>query len=155
MDVLTKEQRRRNMQNIHSRDTTIELLLRKALWHKGVRFRVHDKRIIGKPDISIKKYKLAVFCDGDFWHGNCSSRKVGTNTQYWEQKIQRNRERDLEQTIMLRDAGWTVLRYWGTDIKNNPDSIADDIIKVIDNIKQRIVRRRRMQTQFSKNGLFA
>ena len=155
MDVLTKEKRRRNMQNIHSRDTTIELLLRKALWHKGVRFRVHDKRIIGKPDISIKKYKLAVFCDGDFWHGNCSGRKVGTNTQYWEQKIQRNRERDLEQTIMLRDAGWTVLRYWGTDIKNNPDSIADDIIKVIDNIKQRIVRRRRMQTQFSKNGLFA
>ncbi len=136
MDVLTKEQRHRNMQNIRSNNTSIEVLLRKALWRKGIRFRVNCKDIIGKPDISIKKYKLAIFCDGDFWHGNCSNRSIGTNTKFWEQKIKRNRERDLEQTLKLRDEGWTVLRFWGSVINKDPDRVACEIQQEINRIKR-------------------
>ncbi len=149
MDVLTKEQRKRNMQNIHSKDTSIELLLRKALWHKNVRFRVNRKDIIGKPDISIKKYKLAIFCDGDFWHGNCSDRSIGTNAKFWEQKISRNKERDLEQTLALRDAGWTVLRFWGSDIKDNPEGVACEILQEIKRTKQQKEKRRHIKEQLA------
>lgn len=138
MDVLTKEQRKRNMQNIHSRNTSIELALRKALWHRGVRFRVNRSDIAGKPDISIKKYRLAVFCDGDFWHGrNFSADTVDTNKAFWIDKIRTNQERDLRQTIQLRDEGWTVLRFWGSDIKKNPDAVAGQIVDVIRMKKQR------------------
>lgn len=136
MDVLTKEQRKRNMQNIHSKNTSIELLLRKTLWHKGIRFRLNCKGIVGKPDIVIKKYKLVVFCDGDFWHGN-DNRQVGTNGKFWSEKIKRNKERDLEQTIALRDAGWTVLRFWGSDIKKDVEAVADRIVDEINAIKER------------------
>lgn len=153
MDVLTKEQRHKNMQNIHSKDTSIELLLRRALWHKSVRFRVNSKDIIGKPDISIKKYKLAIFCDGDFWHGNCSDRNIGTNSKYWEQKIRRNKERDLELTLTLRDAGWTVLRFWGSDIKKNPERVACEILQEIKRIKQQKEFRRQIKEQFAINEL--
>ena len=139
MDVLTTEQRKRNMQNIHNKNTSIELLLRKALWHKGVRFRVNCKGIVGKPDIVIKKYKLVVFCDGDFWHGK-DNREVGTNSKFWSEKIKRNKERDLEQTIALRDDGWIVLRFWGSDIKEDINTVTDIIIKEIETIKQRKIR---------------
>ena len=69
MDDLTPAQRRKNMQNIRSKDTEIELLLRRALWHSGIRYRKHYDRLPGKPDIAITKYKIAVFCDGEFFHG--------------------------------------------------------------------------------------
>ena len=137
MDVLTKEQRKKNMQNIHNKDTSIEIALRKALWHKGIRFRVHNNAILGKPDIVIKKYKLLVFCDGDFWHGRNTGRSVETNTRFWEQKISRNRERDFEQTVRLRDEGWTVLRFWGSDIKRNADAVADEVIEAIECAKKK------------------
>lgn len=147
MDVLTKEQRKRNMQNIHSKNTSIELLLRKALWHKGVRFRLNCKGIVGKPDIVIKKYKLVVFCDGDFWHGK-DNREVGTNRKFWSEKIKRNKERDLEQTIALRDAGWTVLRFWGSDIKKNPDAVANRVIDDINAIKEQKEKVKSMRLEF-------
>lgn len=120
MDVLTPEQRHRAMQAIKSRDTKIEVLFRKSLWHRGVRYRKNMKLCGCHPDIAITKYRIAIFCDGDFWHGKTFKRDgIKTNTAYWNEKISRNIERDLENTIELRDNGWSVLRFWESEIKKN------------------------------------
>ena len=97
MDRLTKEQRHKNMKNIKNRDTGIELTLRKALWKKGYRYRKNDKRLPGKPDIVLTKYKIAIFCDSEFFHGKdweiLKPRLQKTkNSDYWVNKISRNRE---------------------------------------------------------------
>ena len=129
MDVLTKEQRHKNMAAIKSKDTKIEIMLRKALWHKGIRYRKNIKVLSCHPDIVITKYKIAIFCDGDFWHGKTFERyDVTTNAKYWHEKIKRNVERDLENTIELRDNGWTVLRFWETDIKKNLDMCVEAVL---------------------------
>ena len=121
MDDMTPEQRRKNMQHIRSSDTTIELKLRKALWHEGIRYRKNLKRLPGKPDIAITKYKVAVFCDSSFWHGRDFERKkpIETNADYWKSKIQRNIEHDKEVNHRLIMMGWTVIRFWDTDINKN------------------------------------
>ena len=121
---------RKAMQGNTQKDTSIELLLRCALFKRGVRYRKNVKSILGTPDIAIKKYRLVVFCDGDFWHGK-ERHSVKTHEQYWNEKIKRNRERDLEYTILLRDEGWTVLRFWESEIKNNVETCVDKIIEVI------------------------
>lgn len=137
MDNLTKTQRHKNMVAIKSKDTKIEVSLRKALWHNGVRYRKNIKLFSCHPDIVITKYKIAIFCDGDFWHGKTFERyDVNTNKKYWYEKIKRNVERDLENTIELRDNGWTVLRFWETDIKNNLDMCVQCVLHEIRN-KQR------------------
>lgn len=124
MDNLTKEQRRTNMQHIRSKDTSIEVKLRKALWHKGYRYRKNDKRLPGKPDIALTKYKIAIFCDSEFFHGKDwevlkPRLEKGNNGQYWISKISRNRERDDEVNKKLLFEGWTVIRFWGKDIQKN------------------------------------
>lgn len=124
MDKLTKEQRHKNMQAIRSKDTKIEILLRKALWHEGIRYRKNYKVCSCHPDIVITKYKIAVFCDGEFWHG---MRDISNCTKFWHEKIRRNVERDLENTIELRDNGWIVLRFWETEIKKH---LADCVAEV-------------------------
>lgn len=91
----------KNMSKIHSKDTSIELLLRKALWHKGYRYRKNYKNLPGSPDIVLTKFKIAIFCDGEFFHGkdweNLKSRlEKGKNPDYWIKKIERNRTRDWE-----------------------------------------------------------
>lgn len=132
MDVMTPEQRHRNMVAIKSKDTKIEVALRKALWHRGIRYRKNMKLYNCHPDIVITKYKIAVFCDGDFWHGNTLEKyKIKTNTQFWNEKIKRNIERDLDNTIELRDSGWIVLRFWESEIKNNLELCVGDIIEAI------------------------
>ena len=98
-DVLTKEQRSRNMKNIKASDTQIELLLRKALWKKGYRYRKNVKNLPGKPDIVITKYKIAIFCDGEFFHGKDwdllkKKLKTSNNGDFWIKKISRNIEHD-------------------------------------------------------------
>lgn len=135
MDRITKEQRSKNMRAIKSKDTKIEVILRKALWHKGIRYRKNFKVCSCHPDIVITKYKVAIFCDGDFWHGKKSKYTVKTNAQFWNEKIKRNIERDLENTIELRDNGWTVLRFWESDIKNNFDKCISIIIENIIRLK--------------------
>lgn len=122
MDNLTKTQRHKNMASIRSKNTKIEILLRKKLWHNGIRYRKNMRILNCHPDIVITKYKIAIFCDGDFWHGNVrANHNINTNADYWNEKIKRNIERDLENTIELRDAGWSVLRFWGSDITKNID----------------------------------
>lgn len=133
MDVLTAEQRHKNMAAIKSKDTKIEVVLRKALWHKGIRYRKNMKVLNCRPDIVLTKYKIAIFCDGDFWHGKImETREVATNTKFWNEKIKRNIERDLENTIELRDNGWTVLRFWETDIKKNLDMCVEAVLREVE-----------------------
>lgn len=136
MDDLTSIQRRKTMQAIKSKNTKIEVLLAKSLWHRGIRYRKNVKSILGSPDIAIKKYKIAIFCDGDFWHGkNYNDKEFTTNKTYWDNKIKHNRERDLEVTIKLRDLGWTVIRFWESDIKKNLKECTDSVIRKIYNQK--------------------
>ena len=138
MDKLTKEQRHKNMQAIRSRDTKIEILLRKALWHEGIRYRKNYKVCSCHPDIVITKYKIAVFCDGEFWHG---MRDISNCTKYWHEKIRRNMERDLENTIELRDNGWIVLRFWETEIKKHLDDCVAEVKRCIDARRTIAIRR--------------
>lgn len=140
MDVLTPEQRKRNMQNIKGKDTQIELILRKALWNKGYRYRKHYAVLPGKPDIALTKYKIAVFCDGEFFHGydwEVLRPKLlkGNNGEFWISKISRNRQRDDEINKQLLFLGWTVIRFWGNEIKKRPDECVKVIEEAIFDIK--------------------
>ena len=133
MDNLTPAQRKKNMRNIKSKDTDIELLLRKELWRQGYRYRKNYKKLPGKPDIVLTKYKIAIFCDGEFFHGKDwevlkPRLEKSNNSEFWISKISRNRERDDEVNKKLLFSGWTVVRFWGNDIKNN----LDECLKVID-----------------------
>lgn len=126
MDNLTKEQRRKSMQNIKAQDTSIEVKLRKALWKKGFRYRKNYNKLPGKPDIALTKYKIAIFCDGEFFHGKDwevlkPKLENGNNSGYWVSKISRNRKRDDEVNKRLLFEGWTVIRFWGDDIKKHTD----------------------------------
>ena len=130
--MLTKEQRHRNMASIKSKDTSIELLLRRQLWHKGYRYRKNDKNLPGKPDIVLTKYKIVIFCDSEFFHGKDwkilkEQLLSGKNSEFWIKKISRNIERDEEINKQLQFMGWTVLRFWGKDIKKNLDSCVKTI----------------------------
>ena len=134
MDDLTPEQRRKNMQAIRSKDTSIELALRTALWHQGIRYRKNYKNLPGKPDIAITKYRIAVFCDSDYWHGydwENRHQRIKSNREYWIPKIERNMQRDKKVTAQLQDAGWTVLRFWEWQIKKHLDECIDVVIKTI------------------------
>lgn len=127
MDTLTPQQRHKNMKNIKSKDTKIEVLLRKALWKKGIKYRKNCRDIPGKPDIVITKHKIAIFCDGEFFHGKDwevlkPKLEKGDNGAYWVSKISRNRERDDEVNKQLLFQGWTVIRFWGSDIKKDADA---------------------------------
>ena len=138
MDNLTPEQRHKSMSNIKSKDTSVEVLLRKALWNEGIRYRKNVKSLPGKPDIAIAKYKLAIFCDGELWHGkNWENRKdtIKTNKDYWIQKIERNINRDNKNERILENNGWVVLRYWGKEIKKNLMACVNEIKETIYNIK--------------------
>lgn len=133
MDNLTPEQRKKNMRNIRAKDTDIEKLLRKALWDKGYRYRKNYDKLPGKPDIALTKYKIAIFCDGEFFHGKDwekqkSRLEKSKNSEYWIKKISRNRERDDEINKKLMFEDWTVIRFWGRDIKKH----IDECVKVIE-----------------------
>ena len=110
-----------NMRKIRSKDTSIELLLRKALWHKGYRYRKNYRALPGSPDIVLTKYKIAIFCDSKFFHGKDWEilklrLEKGKNPDYWIKKIERNKKRDYENDKKLLFLGYTVLHFWGKDI---------------------------------------
>ena len=135
MDDLTPEQRKKNMRAIRSKDTTIELALRNGLWQRGIRQRKNYKGLIGKPDIVITKYRIAVFCDSDFWHGyDWENRKarIKSNQNYWIPKIERNMKRDREVTAALVEQGWIVLRFWEHTIRKELEECVDDIQEAVD-----------------------
>jgi DNA mismatch endonuclease (patch repair protein) len=132
MDDLSKEDRRKNMQNIRSKNTIPELLVMNELKRRRIYFAKHVDRIFGKPDIVFRRKKVIVFIDSDFWHYNTKIFIMpATNVEYWEKKIQRNHERDKLVNKILKKEGWRVLRFWESDIKKNKSKIVDKIIKIL------------------------
>lgn len=131
MDVLTKEQRHKNMSHIRSNDTKPEILLRKALWHKGLRYRKNYKKLPGTPDIAINRYHIAVFVDGDFWHARGHQEhpgeQIASHKKYWQKKLERNVERDREVNDALTEMGWLVFRFWESDIKKDLQWCVDTV----------------------------
>ncbi|WP_047795759.1 very short patch repair endonuclease [Exiguobacterium sp. JLM-2] len=125
----THTNRSNNMRAIRGKDTKMEIKVRHALWQKGYRFRKNDRTLYGSPDISIKKYKLVVFLDSCFWHGCPVHFKLPKiNSDFWEQKIRRNTERDAEVTRHYVEEGWTILRFWEHEVKDNINEVVDNII---------------------------
>lgn len=127
------EKSHKNMSRIKGRDTSIEVILRRALWNRGYRYRKNCKDLPGRPDIALTKYKIAIFCDGEFFHGKDwevlkPRLEKGKNPGYWIPKIERNMERDREKDKQLLFKGWTVIHFWGKDILKN----TEECIRVIE-----------------------
>ena len=130
-DRITKEQRSQVMKSIKGQ-SLLENEVSKALWHKGVRFRKNVRSLFGNPDISIKKYKIVIFIDSCFWHacpihGNTPK----SNTDFWKDKLKRNKERDLEVSAYYNDKGWSVIRIWDHELKDDFDGVIEKLIQVI------------------------
>lgn len=128
----TAEQISYNMSRVKNKDSEIELMLRRELWKRNIRYRKNVKTIFGKPDIAFKGKKIAVFVDSEFWHGyDWEHRKddIKSNRDFWIPKIERTIQRDVEVTARLESEGWLVLRFWGKEIKKNLFECADIIEK--------------------------
>lgn len=150
-DVLTREQRRKNMQHIRSKDTGPEIKLRKALWQKGYRYRKNWKLLPGKPDIVLTKYRICIFVDSEFFHGkgfygDYESRKYRSleeqlqhshHSEFWMDKIKANMKRDDEVDSLLKEQGWTVLHFWSKDIQKNVAECLKTIDETIFEMKMR------------------
>lgn len=129
------------MAAVRGKDTKAEMALRRALHRRGLRFRLHASDVTGRPDLVIRSRRLAVFADGDMWHGNAWRLRgldrledmFPNNTEFWTKKIRRNIERDREVTTRLAEEGWTVVRLWESDILADPDAAA---MKVFEALKQ-------------------
>ncbi len=136
----TQEQIRFNMQKIKSKDSDIEKLLRKALWERGYHYRKNVKSVYGHPDIAFIGKKIAIFCDSEFWHGfDWENRRKDfkVRQEFWISKIEKNIARDKEVTKTLEKDGWTVIRFWGKEIKKNTDYCVSIIEKAVkDNDKK-------------------
>ncbi len=118
----TTKLRSKTMSKIRSKNSKPELMLRKAMWALGIRYRIHVKRLPGNPDIVIDKYRLTIFVDGEFWHGhnwNMKREKIKSNRGFWIPKIERNMEKDKIVNDRLRDLGYTVFRFWANDVLIN------------------------------------
>lgn len=126
----TNPKRSALMAKIKGRSTKPELILRKALWHFGFRYRLHVKTLTGKPDILILKYNIVIFVDGEFWHGynwEKKREKIQANRGFWIPKIERNMQRDVENVLKLTNLGFVVLRFWEHEIKKNLNECIEKI----------------------------
>ena len=122
MDRITPQQRSKNMRAIRSTNTKAEIRLAKALWNHGYRYRKNNRTVFGTPDLTFKKLKIAVFVDSEFFHGKdweTQKDRVKTNTEFWQKKIERNIQRDIEVNNCLESQNWKVLRFWSEQIEKN------------------------------------
>ena len=118
MDKLTPQQRHNTMAAIHGKNTKPELIVRKGLWKRGFRYRLNHKRLPGHPDLVLRKYRTCIFVNGCFWHGHEGCCKIpSTNREFWEAKIQRNKERDIETQKELSKMGWHCITVWECELK--------------------------------------
>ncbi|WP_228236731.1 very short patch repair endonuclease [Allomuricauda sp. M10] len=134
----TTPERSKIMGKIRGKNTKPELAFRKALWEAGYRYRINYKKLIGKPDIALKKYKTVIFIDGEFWHGyNWEERKdkVKTNREFWIAKIERNIQRDEEVNQALDEMGYKVFRFWETEVKKNLNECLEEVLAHLQEIK--------------------
>ena len=138
MDVLTQEQRRKNMSAIRSKGTKIEVSLAKALWTRGFRYRKNDKSVYGSPDFTFKRFKIAIFVDSEYFHGKDwekEKHRIKTNTEFWHHKIESNIQRDKQVNDELLKNNWKVLRFWGKEIQKNLDFCIKEITRAIEERK--------------------
>lgn len=129
-DIFSPDRRRQLMSRVKNKNTDIELILRKKLWNKGYRYRINYK-IFGSPDIAFPKLKIAIFCDGDFWHGRSYKVDKFKYKPFWKDKIGKNVERDKTVNKQLEKEGWIVLRFWKAEILKNIDRCVDRIEKYL------------------------
>lgn len=129
MDVHSPEQRSKNMAAIKSKATKAEVMLGKAMWKEGLRYRKNDKTVFGKPDFTFKKKKIAIFVDSEFFHGKDweTKKRPATNSEFWEKKILRNIERDREVNRKLIEEDWRVLRFWSKEVLTDLKEILSEI----------------------------
>lgn len=147
-DVMTPEQRSRCMAAIKGKDTKPEMIVRKYLFSRGLRYRVNNRRLPGSPDIVLKKYKTVVFIDGCFWHGHegCKYYRLPkTNVDFWRHKITMNIARDYANGVDLRLAGWRVIRIWECDIKTKAKRE-----ETLESLYQEIVRNCNKSTEYNQ-----
>jgi len=118
---------------IKNKNTKIERILAKAMWNAGLRYRKNCKDVFGNPDFCFKGKKIAIFCDSEFWHGKkfLEGERFKTNSDFWEEKIKRNIERDKQVNERLKNEGWIVLRFWGKDIEKNTEKCINEIIRYV------------------------
>ena len=138
---VTSSVRSKIMRTIKSKNTKPELILRKCLWSRGIRYRLKNSDIIGNPDLSIRRKKIVIFVDGEFWHGyNWEQKKnqIKSNRNYWVTKIEKNIARDISVTNYLRDIGFTVIRFWGKEIIDNPEKCIEIIILALGGIENEL-----------------
>ncbi len=134
MDRHTPEQRRKNMQAVKNKNSRIELMLCRELWSRGLRYRKNTAKVFGHPDVAFIGKKIAVFCDSEFWHGydwKNKKNEIKSNRDFWIPKIERNIQRDIEVNEYLKSSGWTVIRFWGNDIKKDVKTCADIIERAV------------------------
>ena len=134
MDVHTPSQRSKNMRAIKSTGTKEEVLLAKALWQLGYRYRKNNKNVFGKPDLTFKKYKIAIFVDGEFFHGKdweTEKDSIKSNQEFWYKKIERNIQRDIEVNSYLKLQEWKVIRFWSKEVKKDLNSCINIIQNII------------------------
>lgn len=134
----TTPERSKIMGKIRGKNTKPELAFRKALWQAGYRYRIDYKKLVGKPDIALKKYKTVIFIDGEFWHGyNCEERKhkIKTNREFWIPKIERNIQRDEEVNTALREKGYKVFRFWETKVKKDLEACLEEVLAHLEEVK--------------------
>lgn len=126
------------MRKVRSKDTKPELILRKALWHEGIRYRKNYKELVGKPDIAIISSKIAIFVDGEFWHGydfENQKKRLHHNRDKWIKKIKKNMARDKKDNAMLTEQGWKVMRFPSKYVTNHTDECVTEIIQEIAYLK--------------------
>jgi DNA mismatch endonuclease (patch repair protein) len=128
-DKFSKEIRRKTMQAVKSKDTELERTVMHELWNKGIRFRRNVKDLRGKPDLAIKKYKIVIFLDSCFWHGcELHYRAPETNKEFWQRKIEKNRERDMKTTEYYRSRNWHILRIWEHETKQDFERTIEKLV---------------------------
>lgn len=133
------EQSHKTMSKIRGKDTKPEIVLRKALWNKGIRYRKNYKGLPGRPDIAVTKYKIAIFVDSEFFHGKDWEEKKptiakGANSDYWVAKIERNIERDAEKEKALTEMGYRVIRFWSKDVLKETDTCVRKVEELVEQI---------------------
>lgn len=130
---------RKRMSKVKLKNGDAEKLLAKRLWHLGYRYRKNDKRLPGSPDIAILKYQVAIFVDGEFWHGkdwDIRKDRLQRNREYWIEKIEENMARDIRVGRELCEQGWMPIRFWTKDVMKNTDDCIAKILELIDEHKK-------------------
>ena len=131
----------KRMKAMSHKKSKVESILAKALWHKGYRYRLNYKKLPGTPDIVIPKFRIAVFVDGEFWHGkdfDFNKTRLKNNKDYWIEKIQENIERDIRNDMKLRQMEWIPIHFWSNDVKKYSDYCIEVIETFIDSVNQEL-----------------